>query len=80
MRLAPVALRHFRNPAMLRDVAARQSRTTHAAPEAVDACVGAVRLMRTSLRLPNPTRVSGGKKAAPLGESGGTGLFVVVAI
>jgi ADP-ribosyl-[dinitrogen reductase] hydrolase len=39
MRLAPVALRHFRNPATLRDVAARQSRTTHAAPEAVDACV-----------------------------------------
>ncbi len=39
MRLAPVALRHFRNRAALRDVAARQSRTTHAAPEAVDACV-----------------------------------------
>lgn len=39
MRLAPVALRHFRNRALLRDVAARQSRTTHAAPEAVDACV-----------------------------------------
>ncbi len=39
MRLAPVALRHFRNRAVLRDVAARQSRTTHAAPEAVDACV-----------------------------------------
>ncbi len=43
-------------------------------------CGGAVRQMRTSLRLPNPTRVSGRKKAALLGESGGTGLFVVVAI
>ena len=31
--------RHFENHALLRDVAARQSRTTHAAPEAVDACV-----------------------------------------
>ena len=39
MRLAPVALRHFRNRSMLRDVAARQSRTTHGAAEAVDACV-----------------------------------------
>ena len=39
MRLAPVAIRHFENHALLRDVAARQSRTTHAAPEAVDACV-----------------------------------------
>ena len=39
MRLAPVAIRHFHDRARLRDVAARQSRTTHAAPEAVDACV-----------------------------------------
>lgn len=39
MRLSPVAVRHFGNRASLRDVAARQSRTTHAAPEAVDACV-----------------------------------------
>ena len=39
MRLAPVAIRHFENRTVLRDVAARQSRTTHAAPEAVDACV-----------------------------------------
>jgi ADP-ribosyl-[dinitrogen reductase] hydrolase len=39
MRLSPVAVAHFGNRALLRDVAARQSRTTHAAPEAVDACV-----------------------------------------
>ena len=39
MRLAPVAIRHFSNRLLLRDVAARQSRTTHAAPEAIDACV-----------------------------------------
>jgi ADP-ribosyl-[dinitrogen reductase] hydrolase len=40
MRLAPVAVRHWQDRPRLRDVAARQSRTTHAAPEAVDACVG----------------------------------------
>ena len=39
MRLAPVAVRHWRHRDRLRDVAARQSRTTHASPEAVDACV-----------------------------------------
>ena len=39
MRLSPVAVRFWRDRKKLRDVAARQSRTTHAAPEAVDACV-----------------------------------------
>lgn len=39
MRLAPVVVSHFRNRTLLRDVAARQSRTTHGALEAVDACV-----------------------------------------
>ena len=39
MRLSPVAVAHFGNRTLLRDVAARQSRTTHAAPEAVDTCV-----------------------------------------
>lgn len=39
MRLAPVAIRFHRDRVKLRDAAARQSRTTHAAPEAVDACV-----------------------------------------
>ena len=38
MRLAPVALRHWRDRGTLGDVARRQSRTTHAAPEAVEAC------------------------------------------
>jgi ADP-ribosyl-[dinitrogen reductase] hydrolase len=40
MRLAPVAIRHWKDRPKLRDVAARQSRTTHAAPEAIDACKG----------------------------------------
>ncbi len=39
MRLAPVATRFWRDRARLRDVAARQSLTTHGAPEAVDACI-----------------------------------------
>lgn len=39
MRLAPVAVRHWCDRDMLRDTTARQSRTTHGAAEAVDACV-----------------------------------------
>ena len=39
MRLAPVAIHHWADRTHLRDVAARQSRTTHGAPEAVDACI-----------------------------------------
>jgi ADP-ribosyl-[dinitrogen reductase] hydrolase len=39
MRLAPVSIRFWRDRQKLRDVAARQSKTTHGAPEAVDACV-----------------------------------------
>jgi ADP-ribosyl-[dinitrogen reductase] hydrolase len=49
MRLAPVAVRHWRNRATLRDVAARQSRTTHAAPEAVDACVAYAELLADAI-------------------------------
>lgn len=39
MRLSPVAIRHWRDRETLRHVAARQSATTHGAPEAVSACV-----------------------------------------
>lgn len=39
MRLVPVAIRFRDDRAALRDAAARQSKTTHAAPEAVDGCV-----------------------------------------
>ncbi len=38
MRLAPVALAHWRDRTKLASVAARQSQATHAAPEAVSAC------------------------------------------
>jgi ADP-ribosyl-[dinitrogen reductase] hydrolase len=39
MRLAPVAMRYWDHQDIRRDAAARQSRTTHGAAEAVDACV-----------------------------------------
>lgn len=39
MRLAPVAIRYWDDRRKLQDAAARQSRTTHGAAEAVDACV-----------------------------------------
>jgi ADP-ribosyl-[dinitrogen reductase] hydrolase len=38
MRLAPVAIRHWNEPERLRQVARDQSRTTHGAAEAVEAC------------------------------------------
>jgi ADP-ribosyl-[dinitrogen reductase] hydrolase len=39
MRLSPVAIRFWKDRPALRDAAARQSKTTHASPEAIDACV-----------------------------------------
>lgn len=49
MRLAPVAIRHWNDLATLRDVAARQSRTTHGAPEAVDACVAYAEILANAI-------------------------------
>jgi hypothetical protein len=46
----------------------------------LSAQLGAVRQMRTSLLFLGPSQVSGSKKVAPLGESGGTGLLKVVAV
>jgi ADP-ribosyl-[dinitrogen reductase] hydrolase len=39
MRLAPVAIRHWRNREPLFDVAIKQGRTTHGAREAIGACI-----------------------------------------
>ena len=41
---------------------------------------GAVRQMRTSLQYPYPALGLGRQKSAPLGESGGAGQLVLVAI
>lgn len=49
MRLAPVAIRFFSDRPLLRDVAARQSRTTHGAAEAVDACVAYAELLADAI-------------------------------
>ena len=39
MRLSPVAIRYWRDRTRLHEAAARQSRTTHASPACVDACI-----------------------------------------
>jgi ADP-ribosyl-[dinitrogen reductase] hydrolase len=49
MRLAPVAIRFWQDRDRLRDVAARQSRTTHAATEAVDSCVAFAELLADAI-------------------------------
>lgn len=49
MRLAPVAIRFWPDRPRLRDVAARQSRTTHGAAEAVDACVAFAELLADAI-------------------------------
>lgn len=49
MRLAPVAIRYRNDRETMRDVAARQSRTTHGAAEAVDACAAFVELLADAI-------------------------------
>lgn len=49
MRLAPVAIRFWQDRPRMRDVAARQSRTTHGAAEAVDACVAYAELLADAI-------------------------------
>lgn len=50
MRLAPVAVRHWRDRATMLRVARDQSRTTHAAPEAVDGCEVLADLVAEAIR------------------------------
>lgn len=49
MRLAPVAVRHWRDRETLAAIAARQSRTTHAALEAVAGCVGYAEMLADAI-------------------------------
>lgn len=49
MRLAPIAVRYWRDRAALKDAAARQSRTTHGAAEAVDACVAYAEMLADAI-------------------------------
>ncbi|WP_407525063.1 ADP-ribosylglycohydrolase family protein [Methylobacterium oryzisoli] len=50
MRLAPVALRHWRDPAAMLRIARDQSRTTHAAPEVIASCEILADLLAASIR------------------------------
>jgi len=49
MRLAPVAVRHWRDRETLAAIAARQSRTTHAAPEAIAGCVAYAEILADAI-------------------------------
>lgn len=49
MRLAPAVIASFRDRERMREWAARQSRTTHGAPEAVDACVAFAELLADAI-------------------------------
>jgi ADP-ribosyl-[dinitrogen reductase] hydrolase len=49
MRLAPVAVRYWDDEQARRDAAARQSRTTHGAPEAVDGCIAFADLLADAI-------------------------------
>ncbi|MGD9502100.1 MAG: ADP-ribosylglycohydrolase family protein [Methyloceanibacter sp.] len=49
MRLAPVAIRYWNDAAKRREAAARQSRTTHGAAEAVDACIAFADLLADAI-------------------------------
>ncbi|KQP00285.1 ADP-ribosylglycohydrolase family protein [Methylobacterium sp. Leaf91] len=85
MRLAPVAVRHWRNRATMLRVARDQSRTTHAAPEVVAACEVLADLVAQAVRgssLPDliasaaAGRVRGFRLGQPRQEVRGTGYVV----
>ena len=84
MRLAPVAIRHWRDPLTLINVAARQSATTHGAAEAVDACTAFAGLLARAIsgeprdQLLAPAKIGGAPSVAAVmagswrGKSRGT--------
>lgn len=72
MRLAPVAIRYWNDPAQRQQAAALQSRTTHGAEEAVDACVGFADLLADA--------ISGKPRETVLGPRSFDGAETVAAI
>ncbi len=50
MRLAPVALHYWRDREALARIAAEQSRTTHAAPEAIGACIAYAEILADAIQ------------------------------
>ncbi len=57
MRLAPVAIRYWNDPGRLKHYAAQQSRTTHGAAEAVDACVAYAQVLAAAIAGELPSQV-----------------------
>jgi ADP-ribosyl-[dinitrogen reductase] hydrolase len=57
MRLAPAAIAHWRDPAAARSTAVLQSRTTHGAPQAVDACAQMAELLTRLIAGAPPSEV-----------------------
>jgi ADP-ribosyl-[dinitrogen reductase] hydrolase len=85
MRLAPVAIRHWNRRETLLRVAWDQSRTTHAAPEAVEACATLAEILADAIAgMPLPEileteaakRVRGFRVGQPRAEVRGTGYVV----
>src|SRR5262252_4052159 len=70
MRLAPVAIRFWNDRARLRDVAARQSKTTHAAPEAVDACIAFAEVLADAIEGRSKSDVLGARSGPYAGAIG----------
>lgn len=85
MRLAPVAVRHWRDRTMMRRVARDQSRVTHAAPEAVEGCELLADLLAAAIggvTLPDlvvsdaARRIRGFRPSQSRGEVRGSGYVV----
>lgn len=70
MRLAPVAIRYWHDRRRLRDCAARQSRTTHGAPEAVDACVAYAEILADAISGQATREVLAPRPSAYIGQIG----------
>jgi ADP-ribosyl-[dinitrogen reductase] hydrolase len=70
MRLAPVAIRFWNDRARLRDIAGRQSKTTHAAPEAIDACIAFAEVLADAIEGRPRSEVLGARSESYVGAIG----------
>jgi ADP-ribosyl-[dinitrogen reductase] hydrolase len=68
MRLAPVALAHWRKPELAVAIASKQSRTTHAAPQALAACGGYAKLLALAIGGASAEEVLAANVVASTGE------------
>ena len=74
MRLSPIAIRYWDDSGKRADAAARQSRTTHGAPEAVDACVAFADMLADAIAGKPKSEVLRGRK----GENWSGGIETVM--